>query len=91
MIYVLIFGFLWWSSQHPDNRETGYSNVLHYHCHESYDDESDGDDASDDGEGDNDDDSSSRREEERHWKLILFQLGLLILLVCRDQGWLVDN
>ena len=28
MISVLIFGFLWWSSEHPDNRETGYSNVL---------------------------------------------------------------
>ena len=28
MISVLIFGFLWWSSQHPDNRETGHSNVL---------------------------------------------------------------
>ena len=26
-LFLLIFGFLWWP-QHPDNRETGYSNVL---------------------------------------------------------------
>ena len=25
---LLAFGFLHWSSQHPDSRETGYSNVL---------------------------------------------------------------
>ena len=29
MISVFIFGFLWWSSQNPDNRETGSRNVLH--------------------------------------------------------------
>ena len=28
MISLFVFGFLCWSSQHPDNRETGYSNVL---------------------------------------------------------------
>ena len=28
MIFVLIFGFLRWSSQHPNTRETGDSNVL---------------------------------------------------------------
>ena len=28
MISVLLFGLLWWSSQHPYNRETGYNNVL---------------------------------------------------------------
>ena len=27
---VFVFGFLWWS-RHPDNRDTGYSNVLYYH------------------------------------------------------------
>ena len=27
----MLFGFL---SQHPDNRETGYSNVLHHHHHQ---------------------------------------------------------
>ena len=52
------------------------------------DDAIDDDDARDDGEDDNDDDSSSSmKQEEKHWKLILFQLGLLILLVGRDQGW----
>ena len=28
MTSVLTFGFLWWSSEHPDDRETWYSNVL---------------------------------------------------------------
>ena len=28
MISVLIFGCLWWSSQNPDDREIGHSNVL---------------------------------------------------------------